>query len=189
MVLATPAEMGYLVYDNHDWWPSRHVNRRSSIVRLAQAKDMRICAMVRAGPRADRPRSGRSCRCAEIRYTSCRAVPALLRVCRDQSAPITTRRTVSSTSLGPGSCLRGSHAGRAGRLRTTCSARKAPGLRRDRHPPLVVLNVRPRLPSPGEPLVERSPDLLGGLPDLGEVIDVRHEVVAAPAQVVVQPAA
>ena len=45
-------------------------------------------------------------------------------------------------------------------------------LLRHRHSPVVVLDVRPRLPRPGEPLIERSSDLVCGLPYLGQVVDV-----------------
>ena len=50
--------------------------------------------------------------------------------------------------------------------------RGSDALLRHRHPPLVVLNVRPRLPRPGEPLIERSSDLVCGVPYLGQVIGV-----------------
>ena len=45
-------------------------------------------------------------------------------------------------------------------------------LLRHRHPPLVMLDVRPRLPRPGEPLIERSSDLVCGVLYLGQVVGV-----------------
>ena len=45
-------------------------------------------------------------------------------------------------------------------------------LLRHRHSTLVVLDVRPRLPRPGEPLIERSSDLVCGVPYLGQVVGV-----------------